>query len=150
MDNNYKFDPMTGEPIVKETVSEQPAEPQYEAPAAPQYQQPAASEPVVNQPAAQPSKGKAIAGMAIAICGLCLSWLGVCACWPGIFPLVASIVGWQLAKGLMPFSKVGKICGIIGMILSIIFMVVGIFVLIGLFAADAYGVFDDIAYSMYY
>ena len=148
MDNNYKFDPMTGEPIVKEAAPAQPAAPQYEAPqapAAPQYQQPVASEP-----AAQPSKGKAIAGMAIAICGLCFSWLGVCACWPGIFPLVASIVGWQLAKGLMPFSKVGKICGIIGMILSIIFMVVGIFVLIGLFAADAYGVFDDIAYSMYY
>ena len=153
MDNNYKFNPETGEPIVNETASEQPvytapeqpienAAPQYDA--APQYQTPA--EPT---PAPTTSKGKAIAGMIVAICGLCLSWLGISFCWPGIFSLAASIVGWQLSKGLAPFSKVGKICGIIGMILSILFMIIGLILVLVVASSGGVEAFDELSRSMY-
>lgn len=153
-ENNYKFDPNTGEPIVRETVNEQPAEaasaqeaPQYEAPQyqAPQYEAPKyeASQYVppqyqapVQQPQAQGSKAKGIVGMVLSICGLCLSWLGIYFGFFGIIPLGACIAGLILSKEPTPFAKAGKICGIIGTILSGIFMLVGFMLLaLGIYAS---------------
>ena len=147
-ENNYKFDPNTGEPIVKETVNEQPAEapqyeaPQYEAPQyqapqyeAPQYQAPQYGAPV-QQPQAQGSKAKGIVGMVLSISGLCLSWLGVYFGFFGIIPLGACIAGLIISKEPTPFAKAGKICGIIGTILSGIFMLVGFMLLaLGIYAS---------------
>ena len=152
-ENNYKFDPNTGEPIVKETVNEQPAEapqyeapqyqaPQYEAPQyqapqyeAPQYQAPQYGAPV-QQPQAQGSKAKGIVGMVLSISGLCLSWLGIYFGFFGIIPLGACIAGLILSKEPTPFAKAGKICGIIGTILSGIFMLVGFMLLaLGIYAS---------------
>ena len=152
-ENNYKFDPNTGEPIVKETVNEQPAEaPQYEAPQyqapqyeAPQYQAPQYEAPQygapqygapVQQPQAQGSKAKGIVGMVLSISGLCLSWLGIYFGFFGIIPLGACIAGLILSKEPTPFAKAGKICGIIGTILSGIFMLVGFMLLaLGIYAS---------------
>ena len=149
-ENNYKFDPNTGEPIVRETVNEQPAEaapaqeaPQYEAPQyeAPQYQAPQYEAPQyeapqyqapVQQPQAQGSKAKGIVGMVLSISGLCLSWLGVYFGFFGIIPLGACIAGLILSKEPTPFAKAGKICGIIGTVLSGIFMLVGFIMLLAL------------------
>ena len=144
-ENNYKFDPNTGEPIVKETVNEQPAEapqyeapqyqaPQYEAPQyqapqyeAPQYQAPQYGAPV-QQPQAQGSKAKGIVGMVLSISGLCLSWLGIYFGFFGIIPLGACIAGLILSKEPTPFAKAGKICGI--------FMLVGFMLLaLGIYAS---------------
>lgn len=147
-ENNYKFDPNTGEPIVKETVNEHPAEaPQYEAPRyeAPQYQAPQYEAPQygapqygapVQQPQAQGSKAKGIVGMVLSISGLCLSWLGVYFGFFGIIPLGACIAGLIISKEPTPFAKAGKICGIIGTILSGIFMLVGFMLLaLGIYAS---------------
>ena len=144
-ENNYKFDPNTGEPIVRETVNEQPAEaapaqeaPQYEAPQyeAPQYQAPQYEAPQyqapVQQPQAQGSRAKGIVGMVLSISGLCLSWLGVYFGFFGIIPLGACIAGLIISKEPTPFAKAGKICGIIGTILSGIFMLVGFIMLLAL------------------
>ena len=156
MDNNYKFDPMTGEPIVKETVSEQPAEPQYEAPQAPQYEAPQAPQydaPAAPQydapqapqydapqyaapaqpaaaPAAENSRGKAIAGMVMSICSISLCWLGLYFGFFGAIPIVLSILGKKFSAGVPPFEKPGRICGTLGLIFSIIFAVIGFILLI--------------------
>ena len=147
-ENNYKFDPNTGEPIVKETVNEHPAEaPQYEAPRyeAPQYQAPQYEAPQygapqygapVQQPQAQGTKAKGIVGMVLSISGLCLSWLGVYFGFFGSIPLGACIAGLIISKEPTPFAKAGKICGIIGTILSGIFMLVGFMLLaLGIYAS---------------
>ena len=148
MDNNYKFDPMTGEPIVKETVPEQPAAPQYDAPQAPQYDAPQAPQydapqaPQYNapqyaapaQPAAAPAaennRGKAIAGMVMSICSIAFCWLGIYFGFFGAIPIVLSILGKKFSAGVAPFEKTGRICGTLGLIFSIIFAVIGFILLI--------------------
>ena len=80
------------------------------------------------------NKGKSIVGMVLAIIGLCLCWMGLFYGYWGILPLVLCIVGMNLAKGVPAFARTGKICGIIGLVLSIIFMIIG-FVLLMIGAA---------------
>ena len=156
MDNNYNFDPETGEPIVKETVPEQPvseqpvytapeqpvqeAAPQYDAApqynAAPQYDaapQPQYQAPVQSAPAN--SRGKAIAGMILAIASCAFCWMGLSYGFYGVLPIVAAILGKKFSVGVAPFEKVGKNPAVrFGLIASIIFTVIGFVVLILRFA----------------
>ena len=76
-----------------------------------------------NTPAQGQSKGKSIACMACGIASIVLSWSYGC----GLIPAIVSLVlGSQCAKeGVQnTFTKVGKITGIIGLILSIVLGVI--------------------------
>jgi hypothetical protein len=89
-----------------------------------------------NTPAQGQSKGKSIACMACGIASIVLSWSYGC----GLIPAIVSLVlGSQCAKeGVQnTFTKVGKITGIIGLILSI---VLGVIMIIAVAAAAASGV----------
>ncbi|MFR9208211.1 MAG: hypothetical protein ACLVKR_07815 [Lachnospiraceae bacterium] len=181
-ENNYKYNPETGEPIIRETVNEQPAadapkyqapqqpqyqapqqpqyqapqqpqyqapqQPQYQAPQQPQYQAPqqpqyqAPQQPQYQAPQQQaynaapqapsnPSSGKGIAGLVLSICSIVFCWLGFYFCIPGLIPLAMAIVGIIIPKNIAPYDKPAKICGIIGLVLTIIWMIVGIFMIVG-------------------
>ena len=72
-----------------------------------------------NTPVQGQSKGKSIACMACGIASIVLSWSYGC----GLIPAIVSLVlGSQCAKeGVQnTFTKVGKITGIIGLILNIV------------------------------
>ena len=89
-----------------------------------------------NTPAQGQSKGKSIACMACGIASIVLSWSYGC----GLIPAIVSLVlGGQCAKeGVQnTFTKVGKITGIIGLIMSII---LGVIMIIIAVAAAASGV----------
>ena len=80
-----------------------------------------------NTPVQGQSKGKSIACMACGIASIVLSWTYGC----GLIPAIVSLVlGSQCAKeGVQnTFTKVGKITGIIGLILSIILGIVMIII----------------------
>ena len=88
-----------------------------------------------NTPAQGQSKGKSIACMACGIASIVLSWSYGC----GLIPAIVSLVlGSQCAKeGVQnTFTKVGKITGIIGLILSI---VLGVIMIIAVAAGAAAG-----------
>ncbi len=134
MDNNFNFDPMTGAPIRKSTDNY--STPAYGGDISPKH----CRKPVY-------SKAKSITGMSIAIAGLAFSWLGIYFAIGGIIPLVLCIVGLALTKR-PPFTKPAKICGIIGIVLTVIFMIVGV-VFIFLIADGGFyveDIFEDLLY----
>ena len=143
MDNNFNFDPMTGEPIVRNAAPEQP---QYQAPQykQPIYQQPSYQQPAYQQPV-QDNSGKvaSIVGMCLGIAGLVFSWFGI-SFFLGFIPLGMCITGLILTKR-PPFTKPAKICGIIGLVLT------GIFMLIGLVAlAEGEYLLEEMLEELYY
>ena len=134
MDKNFNFDPMTGEPIRK--PADNYSAPAYGSDISPDHY----SKPVH-------SKAKSITGMSIAIAGLAFSWLGIYFAIGGVIPLVLCIVGLALTKR-PPFTKPAKICGIIGIVLTVIFMIVGVVFLLliadgGFYIED---IFEDLIY----
>ena len=89
-----------------------------------------------NAPVQNQSKGKSIACMACGIASIVLSWSYGC----GLIPAIVSLIlGGQCAKeGVQnTFTKVGKITGIIGLILSI---VVGAIMIIAVALVGAAGI----------
>ena len=87
-----------------------------------------------NTPAQGQSKGKSIACMACGIASIVLSWSYGC----GLIPAIVSLVlGSQCAKeGVQnTFTKVGKITGIIGLILNIVVGAILILAVIGAVAS---------------
>ncbi len=138
------FCPKCGTAMVEQAPPAPPVQPVYQEPVQPQYQY---QQPVYT--AAPPSKAKSIVGMALSIAGIAMSSLasfysliflieeeleGVAV--SGIlffffsFPL--SLVGLILSKnyinagGTNTFSRVGKILGIVGVILSSVMLFFGL------------------------
>lgn len=137
-----------GTPMVMAPDVQTPAQAAYQAPAPvqPQYYQPTCNYP--QQPKA-PSKGKAVTGMALGIAGLVFSVLGFFylmlfsaaglaeeagvvlsfAC--GFFGFPLSLVSMILSNSSRSngdttvFSKLGKIFGLIGVILSGLLLLIG-------------------------
>ncbi len=69
--------------------------------------------------------------MALGIFAAAFCWLGTYFMFPGFFSLGSGIAALVLSKdSAAPFGKVGKITGLIGTILSGIFMFVGLILLI--------------------
>lgn len=138
--NNYNFDPMTGEPINNGEA------PLYEAPQYNNTYEAYDSRSINN--AAPESKAKSITGMCLAIAGLAFSWLGIYFGIFGIIPLGLCIVGLCITKR-PPFTKPAKICGIIGIILTAIFIIIGI-VILALFADGGYYFGEILEEIMYF
>ena len=139
-------------PAPQAPAYEAPQAPAYEAPQ-PQYQEPIYAQPMPVNPNA-PSKGKVITGMAFGIAGFALAILGfiyTLAFWDVdegaafgmaigffMFSFPASLVGLILssknrnAGDDSTMSKLGKIFGLIGVILS------GVSILLGIIALATY------------
>lgn len=83
----------------------------------------------------------AVIAFVFGIIALCTCFLGVYAVVPGLIPLIFGIIGWSKGKKAEKiyaenpanyvkahgsFSKLGKIFGLIGWILAILFMLIGL------------------------
>ena len=108
-------------------------------------QEPAPAEVVINTiPENSPSKGAGIVGIVFSALSFALSWMGIAFAIYGIFPLSFSIVGLIFSGkakksqpqggGVCKMGSIGKTFGILGLIFSIIFILVGVIMLIGLIA----------------
>ena len=130
-------------------VAPQPEQPQYAEPQQPQYTQPMYAQPqyVAPQPST-PSKAKAIVGMALGAAGLFFAVLGFfytlafvaidgafaigMSIGFGIFSMPLSLVGFIMsskarnAGDRSVFTKLGKIFGLVGTIVSGVNLIVGI------------------------
>ena len=150
------------------------AQPQYGQPQQPIYNQPQYNQPMYVQPQyvapqpSTPSKAKAIVGMALgaaglfsAVTGFLYTMIGMAidggeaglfmAIFFGFFSIPLSLVGLIMSAGTRKagdttiFSKLGKIFGLIGVILS------GVTLLIGSVGLDYTGSsYDDYDYYDYY
>ncbi|MBE5816883.1 MAG: zinc-ribbon domain-containing protein [Clostridiales bacterium] len=97
-------------------------------------------------PEKSPSKGAGIVGIVFSALSFALSWMGIAFGFYGVFTIAFAIVGLIFsgkAKRSQPqggsvhkMGKIGKTFGILGLIFSIIFMIVGIIALFGLIFSE--------------
>lgn len=120
-ENEYKFDPMTGEPI-KQYEAPQYEAPQYEAPL--QYEAP--------QQATAPEQGnnrvKGILSLVLGILSLVFCWFGAVYFVVALLTLGAAITGSIFGKNAPAPGKAGKIISVFGIVFSAICLVLGMFV----------------------
>ncbi|HNW88266.1 MAG TPA: hypothetical protein PKN48_01310 [Bacteroidales bacterium] len=88
----------------------------------------------------------AIVAFVFGIISICTFYLGAVFVAPGLIPLIFGIIGWSKGKKAEKiyaenpasyvkahgvFAKIGKILGLIGWILAIVFMVIFLIILLG-------------------
>lgn len=164
--------PQPEQPQYAEPQQPQYVQPQYTQPQQPIYNQPQYNQPMYAQPQyvapqpSTPSKAKAIVGMALGAAGLLFAVNGflytmifmakdggeaglAMALVFGFFSIPLSLVGLIMSAGTRKagdttiFSKLGKIFGLIGVILS------GVTLLIGIVGLDYTGSVHDDYYDYY-